>query len=322
MPDHYSSPDDEPRDPYGTAAPEDPELEDDTQYIGGFGDYGGQEPDIDITDGLEGKPPEHVRSRGPPGHPPRSAGSTAPDSQDVDRSTAKDQEDWKLEKVVLVALPEATDFLAAAKAASQLTLRKRGDKSERLPRQSQPYRFVYDLPEEPAKTLTDEWGDLPDVAVADGEIGGNLLETAIEKTWGNDTQVDPDESHLYDSNGNQITDLATIEELQETAAETGDDLFLVPALELSPDNSKSIAEKEAERKRKRINKASTLEQMSCWNCGGLRKFSFNGYDGVPRPGTDNHDKDGEDEDDEQKGQPMWSCTNCGAGKYGPDPNAD
>lgn len=321
MTDDYFTPDDEKRDPYGTAAPKDPELEDDTEYIGGFGDCGGEEPDIDITDRLEGKPPEHVRSGGPPRQPPRSAGSTAPDSQEVDRSTAKDQEDWKLEKVALVALPEATDFLAAAKAAAQLTLRKRGDKSERLPRQSQPYRFVYDLPEEPAKTLTDEWGDLPDVAAADGEIGRNLLKTAIEKTWGDHTHVDPGESHLYNSSGDQITDLATIEELQETAAETGDDLFLVPALKLSPDNSKSIAEKEAERKRKRISKASTRERMSCWECGGRQVFSFNGYDGVPSPGTDSHEKD-VDEDDKRRGQPVWSCTNCGAGKHGPDPNVD
>jgi hypothetical protein len=321
MTDDYFTPGDEKRDPYGTAAPEDPELEDDTEYIGGFGDYGGEEPDMDITDRLEGKPPEHVMSEGPPGQPPRSAASTTPDAQGVDRSTPRDQKDWKLEKVVLVAVPEATSFLAAAEAASQLTLRKRGDKTERLPRQSQPYRFVYDLPDEPAKTLTDEWGDLPDVATAESEVGENLLETAIEKTWGDDMQVEPDESHLYDSSGDQITDFATIEELQETAAKTGDDLFLVPALELSPDNSKSIAEKEAERKRKRINKASTLEQMSCWNCGGLRKFSFDGYDGVPSPGTDSHEKDG-DEDDEQRGQPVWSCTNCGAGKHGPAPNAD
>lgn len=319
MPDHYSSPDDEPRDPYGTAAPEDPELEDDTQYIGSFGDYGGEEPDVDITDGLEGKPPEHVRSEGPPAHPPRSAESTTPAAQDVDRSTAKDQEDWKLEKVVLVAVPEATDFLAAAKAAAQLTLRKRGDKSERLPRQSQPYHFVYDLPEEPAKTLTEEWGDLPDVAAADGKIGATLLETAIEKTWSGGDHVDPDESHLYTSSGDPITDPATIEELQETAEETDNDLFLVPALELGPDHPKSIAEKEAERRRKRISKASTREQMSCWECGGLREFSFVGYDGVPSTESDSRD---EDEDVEQKGQPVWSCSNCGAGKHGPDPNPD
>jgi hypothetical protein len=305
MPDDYFSRDD----PYGTATGEpDKELEDDSDTLGHAGQYAGEADDPDIT-GEPGRDADP--SRDDALQPTATPGSGDDPSYRPDKPTPGD-DTWALDKVIFAVIPAVTDYIAAAMAASRLSLRTPGLDSERLPRDRQPYRFIYDLEDDPAKQLTDTWGELPNVADISTERGETLLETAIEQTWSDSTTVDAAGTHLYDDDGEPITDRAAIEAVQsETAAD--ETVFLVPALKLKPDHSTNVEKKEAPGKRDRIEQADKLTMMPCARCGGEQVYQFEEY--IEPQGVD--ERVGFD----GPGQPMWECRDCGSARYGPDPNA-
>jgi hypothetical protein len=291
-------------DPYGTANPdEDPHLQEDDDRVGRNGDYSGA--DTDITGEPGGEPTSQADDALRPTDRPGAEASGPAHRTETNESIERD---WAFDKVIVVAVSEATDYLAAAMAASSLSLRTPGVNSRRLPDRYQPYRFVYDFAAEPAKQLTDEWGDLPDVAAVSEQAGQRLFETAIEKTWGNnDDGVDPEASHLYNSDGEPITDHGTAQQLRDTTDD--EELYMVPALALSAETSRSVAEKEADRKQRQLDRTPNRTELSCRSCGERMVHTF-----------DQFDEPYEGEEDEH-GQPIWSCRGCGASRYGPVPTS-
>lgn len=278
--------------------------EDDDPSVGDAGHYPDAEGDVDITDGPQDRTDNHHQL----------TGSTNPDEETY-RTRKPDPSDreWRLNKVIVVVIPGVTDYMAAALAASRLTLRTPGVNSERLPDRFQPYRFLYDLEEAPASTLTDSWGALPDVANAteDGD-GKHLLETAIEKTWPDgESTVSPESSHLYGPDGELIVERDAVEELRGSV-DDDESLFVVSALHLTRGSSSTTKDRGAEQKRKRMEQATTRHRLHCGSCGEVCVHSFDDYDGVY-----SEEADGVDE----QGQPIWECRTCGAPRFGPDPHA-
>jgi len=315
MDDEHVNPDGDRTDPYGTAAPHDHHLE--SENSPGLGDYGAYpESDVDITGkSIDERRTDSLQQTDRPGRP------DSPPKHRTERPTTPNDRDWQLDKVILIVMPEATDHLAAAMAASKLRLRTPGLNSERLPKQFQPYRFVHELSEEPASTLTNEWGDLPGIAKASGDHGEALLETAIEKTWGGSNDVvDPDCSYLYDDDGEPIEVRETLEELLTVDdQETKDEVYLVSALKLRPDRSVSIAKRESQRKRRRVRKTPNKSYMPCSRCGEETVHSFNSYDqtGFEEPTSLAEATVQPD----TKGQPIWECGDCDACRYGHAPES-
>ncbi|WP_049804987.1 biosurfactant protein 1 [Natrinema pellirubrum] len=160
-------------------------------------------------------------------------------------------------------------------------------------------QLIYDLDEEPAAQLADQWPSLPSATRVSSECGEQLLAAARERTtWTDTTQSRHDgerATFLYDETGSGVRDENRLAALLEDA---DDDVWLVPAIALQrfvTDASTGSMRRESPNR----------EHLECRECNQETEHRFNEYETVP--------------DDEWTGQPMWECQVCGTPRYGPEP---
>lgn len=163
-------------------------------------------------------------------------------------------------------------------------------------------QLIYDLDEEPAAQLTDQWPSLSAATRVTSESGAQLLAAARERTmWTDTTQSRRDGEHatfLYDETGSGIRDEERLVALLENA---DDDIWLVPVIALQ----RSVTDASTESSRR---ESPNRKHLECRECDQETKHRFNQLEAVP--------------DDEWTGQPMWECQVCGTPRYGPEPDAD
>ncbi|MDF9748540.1 hypothetical protein [Natrinema salsiterrestre] len=162
-------------------------------------------------------------------------------------------------------------------------------------------QLIYDLDEEPAAQLTDQWPSLSAATRVTSESGAQLLAAARERTmWTDTTQSRRDGEHatfLYDETGSEVRTEDRLASLREDA---DDDLWLVPAIALQESVDKTDTEQP---RRERPNRT----HLECRECDRETKHRFREFEAIP--------------DDEWTGQPMWGCQRCGTPRYGPEPEA-
>lgn len=200
---------------------------------------------------------------------------------------------------VIQLLVEASTFYGAvAKGSAAATLLARADDDPVV----DDCKLIYDLDEEPAPQLVDQWPSLPSATRVTSECGNQLLAAARERTaWTETTQPRHDGEHttfLYEETGSEVRTEARLASLREDA---DNDLWLVPAIALQ----KSVDKTDTEQPRRERPNRTHLE---CRECDRETKHRFREFEAVP--------------DDEWTGQPMWGCQRCGTPRYGPEPEAD
>ncbi len=162
-------------------------------------------------------------------------------------------------------------------------------------------KLIYDLDEEPAPQLADQWPSLPSATRVTSECGNQLLAAARERTaWTETTQSCHDDEHttfLYEETGSGVHSEDRLASLREDA---DDDLWLVPAIALQESVGKTDTEQP---RRERPNRT----HLECRECDRETKHRFREFEAIP--------------DDEWTGQPMWECQRCGTPRYGPEPEA-
>ena len=214
-------------------------------------------------------------------------------ADDQDTSTAE----CTLLHVVQLLVEASTFYGAVAKGSAAATLLAKGDDDPEL----DDCKLIYDLGEEPAPQLVDQWPSLPSATRVTSECGNQLLAAARERTaWTETTQSRHDGEHatfLYDETGSEVRTEARLASLREDA---DDDLWLVPAIALKESVDKTDTEQP---RRERPNRT----HLECRECDRETKHRFHEFEAVP--------------DDEWTGQPMWSCQRCGTPRYGPEPEA-
>lgn len=163
-------------------------------------------------------------------------------------------------------------------------------------------QLIYDLDEEPAAQLTDQWPSLPSATQVSSECGEQLLAAARERTtWTDTMKSHHDGEHatfLYDETGCGIRG----EERLVTLLENADgDIWLAPAIALQRCSKDTGTESPR-------HASPNRDHLECRECNRETEQRFNGFEGVP--------------DDEWTGQPMWECQVCGTPRYGPEPDTD
>ena len=200
---------------------------------------------------------------------------------------------------VIHALVESRTFYGAVAKGAAATNLLAKDSSDPAVDDCQ---LIYDLAEEPAAQLADQWPALPSATQVSSECGEQLLTAARERTtWTDTTQSRHDGEHatfLYDESGSGIRDEERLVTLREDA---DDDVWLVPAIALQ----RSVTDASTERSRCA---SPNRDHRECRECNRETEHRFNGFEDVP--------------DDEWAGQPMWECQVCGTPRYGPEPEGD
>jgi len=214
-------------------------------------------------------------------------------ADDQDTSTAE----TTLLHVIQLLVEASTFYGAVGKGSAAATLLAKGDDDPVV----DDCKLIYDLDEEPAPQLVDQWPSLPSATRVTSECGNQLLAAARERTaWTETTQSRHDGEHatfLYDETGSEVRTEARLASLREDA---DDDLWLVPAIALQESVDKTDTEQP---RRERPNRT----HLECRECGRETKHRFREFEAVP--------------DDEWTGQPMWECQRCGTPRYGPEPEA-
>ena len=200
---------------------------------------------------------------------------------------------------VVHTLVEAPTFYgAAAKGAASATLLAQSG-SDCTVKDCQP---IYDLDDDPAAQLLDQWPALPPAARVSSEIGGRVLAAARDRTvWTDSTQSCCDDEHstfLYDETGTGILDEEYLESLLKDA---DDDIWLVPAIALQ----ESVDEPSPESPQ---HKSPTRTELNCWECDRDTTHRFRRFVDGPS--------------EEWPSQPMWKCQVCDTPQYGPEPEAN
>ena len=200
--------------------------------------------------------------------------------------------------IIQMLVESRTFYGAVAKGSAAATLLANSDSDSTV----DDCQLIYDLDEEPAAQLVDQWPSLTSAARVSSECGKQLLATARERTtWRDSTQSCRDDEHatfLYDETGNRIRDETRLATLLKDA---DDDVWLVPAIALQ----QSVEEISSENPRR---ESPNRKHLVCRDCGEETAHRFLKFEAVP--------------DDEWTGQPMWACQVCGTPRYGPDPEAD
>jgi hypothetical protein len=161
------------------------------------------------------------------------------------------------------------------------------------------HRLIYDLDAEPAPQLADRWPALPDAIKVISATGKQLL-TAIRQRMGWLDVSAPASEHedspcLYDERGRALLAASRLETLRENAEEP---LWLVPAIALRESS-------EGTERADQSPDIPTRELLECHQCGSETEHQFQTHETLP--------------DDTWSGQPIWECQDCGACRYGPDP---
>ncbi|ALG83163.1 hypothetical protein HLASA_3095 (plasmid) [Halanaeroarchaeum sulfurireducens] len=276
-------------------------------------------PDDDLSSSGDGRPVRKRTGEAHAGYPDDSAataaecvscGASIPAGQTkcrfcltnhLEASTdAQDTPDSECNLLhVIHALVESRTFygaVAKGSAAASLLAKSNSDSAVG------DCQLIYDLDEEPAAQLTDQWPSLPSAARVTSESGVQLLAAARERTTLRDTtQSSHDGEHaafLYDETGNGVRDEARLATLREDA---DDDVWLVPAIALQRSSKDTGTESPR-------HPSPNRGHLECRECNRETEHRFNEFEAVPDNGW--------------TGQPMWECQVCGTPRYGPEPDAD
>lgn len=214
---------------------------------------------------------------------------------------ADDQDTSNAERTLLHVvqlLVEASTFYGAVgKGSAAATLLAKADGDPVV----DDCKLIYDLDEEPAPQLVDQWPSLPSATRVTSECGNQLLASARNRTpWTETTPSCHDGEHatfLYDETGSGVRAEESLASIREDA---DDGLWLVPAMALQ----ESVAETSSEYSRHERPNRTHLE---CRECGRETEHRFREFETVP--------------DNDWTGQPMWGCQQCGTPRYGPEPEA-
>ena len=214
-------------------------------------------------------------------------------ADDQDTSTAE----RTLLHVIQLLVEASTFYGAVGKGSAAATLLAKGDDDPVV----DDCKLIYDLDEEPAPQLVDQWPSLPSATRVTSECGTQLLAAARERTaWTETTQSRHDGEHatfLYEETGSRVRSDDRLASLCEDA---DDALWLVPAIALQESVDKTDTEQPL---RERPNRT----HLECRECDRETKHRFREFETV--------------HDDEWTGQPMWECQRCGTPRYGPEPEA-
>ena len=199
--------------------------------------------------------------------------------------------------VVQVLVEASTFYAAIAKGAAAATLLAKADGDPGV----DDCQLIYDLDEEPAPQLADQWPSLPSATRVTSECGEQLLAAASERTsWTESISSRHNDEHatfLYDETGSGIRAKESLTSRREDA---DDDLWLVPAIALQ----RSDAETSNEYSR---HERANRTHLECRECGRETEHRFREFEAVPN--------------NDWTGQPLWGCQRCGTPRYGPEPEA-
>ncbi len=215
--------------------------------------------------------------------------------EDTSSETNAPATEWTLLGVVHMLIESSTFYGAVAKGAAAATLLASNAAEQAV----DDCTIIYDLEDEPAAQLTDQWPVLPAAAQITSTDGEQLLAAARDRTtWTDQSAVNSDcepTTYLYDEGGSGIRDEQRLATLLDNA---GDDAWLVPAIALqqTPD------EREPERQDSGI---PTKERLECHQCGRTTDHRFSDRESVP--------------DETWTGHAIWECQVCGTPRYGPSP---
>ncbi|WP_211312978.1 hypothetical protein [Halarchaeum salinum] len=149
----------------------------------------------------------------------------------------------------------------------------------------------------PSRTITNHWGDLPDVVQVESDVGERLLHQACSRTqWEDDTDSGGHATYLYDRAGTSINSQQRLSAVREQAA---DPLWLVPALALQQPSRPDDTGRQS-------SATPTRETLMCRCCERETRHRFRGVETSPA--------------DKWAGQPIWDCRVCGTSRHGPDPS--
>ena len=161
------------------------------------------------------------------------------------------------------------------------------------------HRLIYDLTEEPASQLVDQWPSLPDATKVTSETGEQLLRAIRERMSGQEHSTfagaQGAKAYLYDERGEPLPTESCLDTMLEKA---NDPMWLVPGIALRESSEDSDQDR-------RPSSLPTRVQLECHHCGSETGHRFNTYESLP--------------DDTWSGQPIWECQECGACRYGPEP---
>ncbi|WP_136718550.1 hypothetical protein [Halorientalis salina] len=142
---------------------------------------------------------------------------------------------------------------------------------------------------EPARTLTEGWGDLVDIATVDSAVGQRLVQTAIDQTQWDDPQL---EAHLYTEDGSAVTSQDDVEQLQTEIASRGEQFWIVPGVIKRYAAPEPVAVPDA-----------PTHHLHCSDCHEETVHRYTGK-------TTQRERDG---------WPVWICTDCHNPQFGHDP---
>ena len=213
---------------------------------------------------------------------------------DTSTATTETSQETTLAGIVFAIVESPTFYGAVAKGAAAGNLLVTSE-TEGITE----HRLIYDLTEEPASQLVDQWPSLPDAAKVASEAGEQLL-TAIQDRM-NDQEhstfagAQEAKAYLYDETGDALLDESRLDTMLENA---DDPMWLVPGIALRESSEDSDQDR-------RPSSLPTRVQLECHHCGSETGHRFNTYESLP--------------DDTWSGQPIWECQVCGTGRYGPAP---
>lgn len=236
----------------------------------------------------------------------RSCGAPIPTSQtkcrfcltnhlgDSDTATTETSQEATLVGIVFAIVESSTFYGAVAKGAAAGNLLVTSE-TEGITE----HRLIYDLTEEPASQLVDQWPSLPDATKVASKVGEQLL-TAIRDRMNEQEHsafADAQEARacLYDETGDALRDESRLDTMLENA---DDPMWLVPGIALRESSEDSDQDRQP-------SSLPTRVQLECHHCGSETGHRFNTYETLP--------------DDTWSGQPIWECQECGACRYGPEP---
>jgi hypothetical protein len=161
------------------------------------------------------------------------------------------------------------------------------------------HRLIYDLTEEPASQLVDQWPSLPDATKVTSEIGDELLTAIRERVGGQEHSTfagaQEDRACLYDESGEALRTEPRLDTMLEKA---DDPMWLVPGIALQESSGDSDQDEQP-------SNIPTQVQLECHHCDSETGHRFTTYESLP--------------DDTWSGHPIWECRECGACRHGPEP---
>jgi len=236
----------------------------------------------------------------------RSCGAPIPASQtkcrfcltnhlgDSDTPTTATGQEATLVGIVFALVESSTYYGAVAKGAAAGNLLGASE-TEGITE----HRLIYDLTEEPASQLVDQWPSLPDATKVTSEAGEQMLAAIRDRMSGQGRSAfigaQGAKACLYDESG----DALRTESYLDTMLKKADDpMWLVPGIALQESSGDSDQDEQP-------SNLPTRVQLECHHCDSETGHRFNTYESLP--------------DDTWSGQPIWECRECGACRYGPEP---